>query len=191
MEQRRIGCIFSLFFSTPGRYEAHVLGEVLSDIQNRDYQEGNISKIDAANGGALMNKTPAAARHLISNMASNTQQFRIRGPSQFRMVNKIGTTSNLRLENQLSKLTSLARQLSIGQHQPNMAAKVYGICTSMEHPTDLCPTLQETELDQPENVGAIGGYQFGKQPYQNRPLDKQQYGRQPFRPRPNQGPYAA
>ncbi|RDX87051.1 hypothetical protein CR513_31531, partial [Mucuna pruriens] len=31
------------------------------------------SMIDAASGGALMDKTPAAARHLISNMASNIQ----------------------------------------------------------------------------------------------------------------------
>ncbi|RDX82981.1 Pol polyprotein, partial [Mucuna pruriens] len=31
------------------------------------------SMIDAASGGALMDKTPAAARHLISNMARNTQ----------------------------------------------------------------------------------------------------------------------
>ncbi|RDY05086.1 hypothetical protein CR513_11114, partial [Mucuna pruriens] len=71
------------------------------------------------------------------------------------MVNEIDTTSNLRLENQLSDLTSLVRQLAIGQHQPSMAAKVCGICTSMEHPTDLCPMLQETESDQPESVGAI------------------------------------
>ncbi|RDX63755.1 hypothetical protein CR513_57779, partial [Mucuna pruriens] len=35
------------------------------------------SMIDAASGGALMDKMPAVARHLISNMASNTQQFRI------------------------------------------------------------------------------------------------------------------
>ncbi|RDX88529.1 hypothetical protein CR513_29863, partial [Mucuna pruriens] len=125
------------------------------------------SMIDAASGGALMDKTPIAVGHLISNMASNTQQFGIRRSSQSWMVNKIGTTSNLRLENQLSELTSLVRQLAVGQHQPNMAAKVYCICTSVEHPTDLFPTLQETESDQPENVGAIGGYQYGKQPYQN------------------------
>ncbi|RDX89981.1 hypothetical protein CR513_28205, partial [Mucuna pruriens] len=31
------------------------------------------SMIDVASGGALMDKTPAATRHLISNMASNTQ----------------------------------------------------------------------------------------------------------------------
>ncbi|RDX77631.1 hypothetical protein CR513_42222, partial [Mucuna pruriens] len=30
------------------------------------------SMIDAASGGALMDKMPAATRHLISNMASNT-----------------------------------------------------------------------------------------------------------------------
>ncbi|RDY06997.1 hypothetical protein CR513_08941, partial [Mucuna pruriens] len=124
------------------------------------------SMIDAASGGALMDKTPAAARHLISNMASNTQQFGIRGPSQTQM-------------------------LAVGQHQPAMAAKVCGIYTFVEHPTDMCPTLQETESDQTENVGAIGGFQYGKQPYQNRSFDSQQHGRQPFRPGPNQGPYAA
>ncbi|RDY13882.1 hypothetical protein CR513_01131, partial [Mucuna pruriens] len=26
-----------------------------------------------------------------------------------------------------------------------MAAKIRGICTSVEHPTDMCPTLQETD----------------------------------------------
>ncbi|RDX73789.1 hypothetical protein CR513_46547, partial [Mucuna pruriens] len=60
--------------------------------------------------------------------------------------------------NELTKLTSLVRQLAIGQHQPIAAVKACGICTSMEHPTDLCSTLQETELDLPESVGSIGGY---------------------------------
>ncbi|RDX69603.1 hypothetical protein CR513_51259, partial [Mucuna pruriens] len=91
------------------------------------------SMIDAASGGALMDKMPAATRHLIFNMA----------------------TSNQRLENQLTELTSLVRQLVVGQHQPAMAVKVCGICTCVEHPTDMCPTLQEIESDQPENVGAI------------------------------------
>ncbi|RDX99342.1 hypothetical protein CR513_17619, partial [Mucuna pruriens] len=144
------------------------------------------SMIDAANEGALIDKTPPAARHLISNMASNTQQFGIRGPNQSRMVNEIGAVSNQRLENQLTELTSLVRQLAISQHQPAMAAKICGICTSVEH-----PTLQETESDQLENVGAIGGFQYGKQPYQTRPIDNQQYGRQTFQPSPPQRPYAA
>ncbi|RDX85418.1 hypothetical protein CR513_33398, partial [Mucuna pruriens] len=102
------------------------------------------SMIDAASGGALMDKTPTTERHLISNMASNTQQFGIRGASQPRMVNEIGAVDNLRLENQLTELTSLVRQL-VGQHQPSIVARVCGICTFMEHPTDICPTLQETK----------------------------------------------
>ncbi|RDX80444.1 hypothetical protein CR513_39004, partial [Mucuna pruriens] len=53
------------------------------------------SMIDAASGGALMDKTPAVARHLISNMASNTQQFGVRGPSPPGW-----------LENQLTELTT-------------------------------------------------------------------------------------
>ncbi|RDX82239.1 hypothetical protein CR513_36999, partial [Mucuna pruriens] len=78
-------------------------------------------------------------------MASNIQQFGIRGPSQSRMVNEISVASNQRLENQLIELTSLVRQLAVRQHQPTMAAKVCGICTSVEHPTDMCLTLQETD----------------------------------------------
>ncbi|RDX69571.1 hypothetical protein CR513_51304, partial [Mucuna pruriens] len=136
----------------------------------------DMSMIDATSGGALMDKTPAAARHLISNMASNTQQFGIRGPNSSRSVNEIGVASNQRLENQLTELTSLVRQLAVSQHYPATAAKVYGICTSMEHPTDLCPTLQETESVQTESVGVF---------------DNQPYGKQPFRPGPQQGPYAA
>ncbi|RDY05039.1 hypothetical protein CR513_11159, partial [Mucuna pruriens] len=79
--------------------------------------------IDVASGGALMDKTPATARHLISNMASNIQQFGIRGVGQPWMVNKVGVVDNLRLENQLTELTSLIRQLAIRQHQPSIVAR--------------------------------------------------------------------
>ncbi|RDX86075.1 hypothetical protein CR513_32633, partial [Mucuna pruriens] len=115
------------------------------------------SMIDATSGGALMDKTPAVARHLISNMVGNTQQFGIRGTSdngvskrcincdsstsQPRMVNEISAVDKLRLENQLTELTSLVRQLVVGQHKPTIAAKVCGICTFVEHPTNMCPTL--------------------------------------------------
>ncbi|RDX96607.1 hypothetical protein CR513_20704, partial [Mucuna pruriens] len=111
--------------------------------------------IDAASRGALMDKTLAVARHLISNMASNTQHFGIRGASQPRMLNEISVVDNLRLENQLTELTSLVRKLAIGQHQPIITTKVYGICTFVEHPTDMCPTLQETELDYLQSVEEI------------------------------------
>ncbi|RDY05405.1 hypothetical protein CR513_10774, partial [Mucuna pruriens] len=97
------------------------------------------SMTDAASGGALMDKTPATAR----------------GPNPSRIVNEIGTATNQRMENQLAELTILVRQLTVGQQQPAMAAKIYGICTSVEHSTDMCPMLQETEWDQLKNVGVI------------------------------------
>ncbi|RDX78193.1 hypothetical protein CR513_41558, partial [Mucuna pruriens] len=54
------------------------------------------SMIDTASGGALMDKTLAITRHLISNM------FGIRGADQPQIVNEIGAVDNLRLENQLT-----------------------------------------------------------------------------------------
>ncbi|RDY09860.1 hypothetical protein CR513_05720, partial [Mucuna pruriens] len=110
------------------------------------------SMIDAASRGALMDKMSEVARQLISNMASNTQQFGIRGANQSRMMNEISAVDNLRLENQLIE------QLGVGQHQPSIIARVCGICPSVEHPIDMCPTLQETKLDHPESIGAIVGH---------------------------------
>ncbi|RDX80231.1 hypothetical protein CR513_39239, partial [Mucuna pruriens] len=72
------------------------------------------SMIDVASGGALIDKTPTTTRYLISNMASNTQQFEIKGANRLQMVNKISAVDNLRLENQLTELTSLVRQLAVG-----------------------------------------------------------------------------
>ncbi|RDX66898.1 hypothetical protein CR513_54292, partial [Mucuna pruriens] len=64
--------------------------------------------------GVLMDKTPAAARHLISNMVSNMQQFGSRGGAvTSRVVREVGTFDNQRLDNQLTKLTSLVRQLVV------------------------------------------------------------------------------
>ncbi|RDX84431.1 hypothetical protein CR513_34506, partial [Mucuna pruriens] len=107
------------------------------------------------------------------------------------MVNEVNTIDNLGLENQLTKLTSLVRQLAIDQHQPIAVVKACGICTSVEHPTDMCPTLQETEPDHPESVGSIEGYQYRKQLYGNRLFEGQQFGRPPYRTNPNQGSYTA
>ncbi|RDX77805.1 hypothetical protein CR513_42015, partial [Mucuna pruriens] len=71
------------------------------------------SMIDVASGGALMDKTPAVTRHLISNMESNTQKFGIRGVGPSQMVNEIGAVDNLRLENQLTELTSLKPEFMV------------------------------------------------------------------------------
>ncbi|RDX62367.1 hypothetical protein CR513_59309, partial [Mucuna pruriens] len=122
-----------------------------------EFDDDGPKHIDATSGGALMDKTPTTTRHLISNMESNTQQFGIRGFDPSQMVNEIGAVDNMRLESELTELTSLVRQLAVGQHQPSIAARVCGICTSVEHPIDMCPTLQETKSNHPESVGTIGG----------------------------------
>ncbi|RDY07926.1 hypothetical protein CR513_07901, partial [Mucuna pruriens] len=70
--------------------------------------------IDATNGGALMDKTMVAVRHLISNMATITNKA----------VNEVGTIDNLRMENQLTELTSLVRILVVSQHQQIPQVKV-------------------------------------------------------------------
>ncbi|XP_068655796.1 uncharacterized protein [Aristolochia californica] len=66
------------------------------------------SMIDAASGGALVDKTPKAARNLITNMAANSQQFGTRLELPSKNVNEINISS---LEQQITSLTSLVRQM--------------------------------------------------------------------------------
>ncbi|XP_057505523.1 uncharacterized protein LOC130788837 [Actinidia eriantha] len=107
------------------------------------------SMIDAASGGALVDKTPEAARNLIANMAANSQQFGTRLDPPSKHVNEVNISS---LEQQIASLTSLVRQMAVGNMQ---AAKVCGICSIEGHPTDMCPTLQEEPIEQ---VNAAGGF---------------------------------
>ena len=77
------------------------------------------SVIDAASGGALIDKTLVATKQLISNMAANYQQFGARVVAPFRVATSEVFVSmvsdNQRLENKLTELTSLVWQLAIGQ----------------------------------------------------------------------------
>ncbi|RDY01395.1 hypothetical protein CR513_15284, partial [Mucuna pruriens] len=91
--------------------------------------------IDAVCRGALIDKMPATARHLILNM------FGTKGAVTNRAVNEVSIVDNLRLENQLTELMLLVRQLAVSQHQQVPPIKICGICISVEHPTDMCPTL--------------------------------------------------
>ncbi|MCH79740.1 hypothetical protein A2U01_0000496 [Trifolium medium] len=50
------------------------------------------SIVDAASGGALVDKTPDAARNLIENMAANAQQFGTRMEGQSKVVNEVHTS---------------------------------------------------------------------------------------------------
>ncbi|RDX86930.1 hypothetical protein CR513_31668, partial [Mucuna pruriens] len=101
---------------------------------------------DAASRGALMDKTPTVVRNLILNMASNTQQFGTRGVITSRVVNEVATIDNLRVN-----ITSEAARCRIASTERMV---------KMEHPIDMCPTLQKTEPNSAKCIGAIGGYQY-------------------------------
>ncbi|RDY13734.1 hypothetical protein CR513_01289, partial [Mucuna pruriens] len=76
------------------------------------------SMIDVASSGAVMDKTLVAAKNLISNMANNS----VRGPATFKVVNEVVAIDNQRLENKITKLTSLVRQLpTLQEIEPNSA----------------------------------------------------------------------
>ena len=70
------------------------------------------SKVDAASGGALVNKTIDEAKQLISNMVENSQQFGVRSERVTRRVNKV---NHYDLMNRLTELTALVRQMAVGQ----------------------------------------------------------------------------
>ena len=105
--------------------------------------------IDAASGGALVDKTPKAARNLIANMAANSQQFGTRLDPPSKHVNEVNISS---LEQQIASLTSLICQMAVGNMQ---TAKACGICSVVGHPTNMCPTLQEEPIEQ---VNVVGGF---------------------------------
>ncbi|XP_027183965.1 uncharacterized protein LOC113782266 [Coffea eugenioides] len=125
------------------KYPQHQISEQLL-IQY--FYEGLIfrdrSIIDAANEGALVNKTPWAAWELIKGMTENSQQFGTREDVLIRKVNEVKTSS---IQQQLTELTSFVRQLAVGNASQ---AKVCGIYTIMDHSTDMCPIIQEQSAEQ-------------------------------------------
>ncbi|KAL0395775.1 UNVERIFIED_CONTAM: hypothetical protein Scaly_0025900 [Sesamum calycinum] len=109
--------------------------------------------IDAASGGALFNKTPTEARNLISIMASNTQQFGTRYDDPPRKTNEVSIAA---FDDRLNELTSLVKKLAVERTQH---VKACGICTSPQHVTDMCPTLQEGPTEHADAIGGFSGQQ--------------------------------
>ena len=116
--------------------------------------------IDAANGGALGDMTPLEARNLIEKMASNSQQFNARnGAIVLRGVHEVATnsssfTENKKLEGKLDALVNLVTQLVMNQ-KSTPVVRVCGLCSSADHHTDLCSSLQQYGVnEQPEAYAA-------------------------------------
>ena len=130
------------------------------------------SMIDAASGGALVDKTPAAARLLIENMAENSQQFGTRAGSSTRQVGEVTSCESSRVEKKLDELTEFLKQIALNQAPPVKAVQVCGICSCESHTSDMCPQLQEDPTSvaagnifpgRPQNQSGQQGYN----PYSN------------------------
>jgi len=108
--------------------------------------------IDAASGGALGDMTPVEARNLIKKMASNSQQFSARNDA----TNSSSSAETKNLAGKLDALVNLVTQLAMNQKSASASvARVYGLCSSADHHTDLCPSLQQSRVnEQPEAYAA-------------------------------------
>ncbi|CAN6697969.1 unnamed protein product [Malus baccata var. baccata] len=97
--------------------------------------------LDAASGGAFMDKTPINAKALLKNIAGNTRQFGGRDELPFKKVNEVIVAPK----------------------------QVCGVCSKMGHATDMCPSLMDQGgLEQANALGGFQGQQRQKyDPYSN------------------------
>ncbi|CAN6679382.1 unnamed protein product [Malus baccata var. baccata] len=117
--------------------------------------------LDASAGGALVDKTPTAAKTLIANRTLNAQQYEgvgQRSTTRQHQVNEVSAITEL--QNQMANLTTLLSQVVEGPKVQNVSA--CGVCSMQGHPTDTCPQLIENGGW--ETLNAVG---FGQQ-YQQR-----------------------
>ncbi|CAN6580935.1 unnamed protein product [Malus baccata var. baccata] len=108
--------------------------------------------LDASAGGALVDKTPMAAKVLIANRALNAQQYEgvgQRGPPRHQ-VHEVSSTSDL--HSQLANLTSIVSQMAEGMKMQGPV--VCGVCSIQGHVSEKCPQLIEN--DGWESANAIG-----------------------------------
>ncbi|KAM1787799.1 hypothetical protein ACFX11_038162 [Malus domestica] len=95
--------------------------------------------LDASAGGALVDKTPMAAKTLIANRALNAQQYEGIGqrdtPRQ--QVHEVSSTPEI--HSQLANLTSIVSQMAEGMKI--QGPMVCGVCSIQGHASEKCPQL--------------------------------------------------
>ncbi|KAM1787957.1 hypothetical protein ACFX11_038306 [Malus domestica] len=91
--------------------------------------------LDASAGGALVDKTPTAAKILIANRALNAQQYE-----------DVGQRDNPR-EQQVNEVVEKPKEQSV---------VACGVCSMNEHLTDKCPQLIENKGWESANVMGFG-----------------------------------
>ena len=122
--------------------------------------------LDASAGGALVDKTPMAAKTLIANRALNAQQYEGVGqrdtPRQ--QVNEVSSTSDI--QSQLANLTSIVSQMAEGMRMKEPS--VCGVCSIQGHASEKCPQLIENGGWESANaIGFQGQNQRRNDPYSN------------------------
>ncbi|CAN6700796.1 unnamed protein product [Malus baccata var. baccata] len=122
--------------------------------------------LDASAGGALVDKTPMAAKVLIANRALNAQQYEgvgQRGPPRHQ-VHDVSSTSDL--HSQLANLTSIVSQMAEGMKIQGPV--VCGVCSIQGHVSEKCPQLIENGGWESANaIGFQGKNQSRHDPYSN------------------------
>ncbi|KAM2342889.1 hypothetical protein ACFX1X_015233 [Malus domestica] len=123
--------------------------------------------LDASAGGALVDKTPTAAKTLISNRALNAQQYEGVGQRSNPRPHQVNEVSAItELQNQMANLTTLLSQVVEGPKVQNVAA--CGVCSMQGHLTDKCPQLIENGGWETRNAVGFGNqYQPRNDPFSN------------------------
>ncbi|XP_026396041.1 uncharacterized protein LOC113290673 [Papaver somniferum] len=117
--------------------------------------------IDAASGGALVDKTPAQARAFLENMASNSQQFSTRSETLFKKVNEVGDVSHM--EQRMCNMDRMMQQIS--------AVIVPSYEGNMEHANAIfqnqqTPSYTNKQAAAYPTFNQQGGYQFMQRRHQ-------------------------
>ncbi|CAN6679455.1 unnamed protein product [Malus baccata var. baccata] len=122
--------------------------------------------LDASAGGALVDKTPMAAKVLIANRALNAQQYEgvgQRGPLRHQ-VHEVSSTFDL--HSQLANLTSIVSQMAEGMKIQGPV--VCGVCSIQGHVSEKCPQLIENGGWESANaIGFQSQNQSRHDPYSN------------------------
>ncbi|CAN6687745.1 unnamed protein product [Malus baccata var. baccata] len=122
--------------------------------------------LDASAGGALVDKTPMAAKVLIANRALNAQQYEgvgQRGPPRHQ-VHEVSSTTDL--HSQLANLTSIVSQMAEGMKLQGPV--VCGVCSIQGHVSEKCPQLIENGGWESANaIGFQSQNQSRHDPYSN------------------------
>ncbi|KAM2728541.1 hypothetical protein EV1_000020 [Malus domestica] len=122
--------------------------------------------LDASAGGALVDKTPMAAKTLIANRALNAQQYEGLGQRDFPRWQVNEVSSPFDIQSQLANLTSIVSQMAEGMKL--QGPSVCGVCSMQGHLNDQCPLLIENGGWESANaVGYQGQNQPRNDPYSN------------------------